>query len=435
MFGMYEWRSWVGLPIAVLIALIAALVALGIVSLVMTALSKRKEWPKALASDAKNPFRLLIAEIFVWIAVYFTLPEPDWSKNVNHFFLIVTIAAAAWLGGGIVSFALKLAMRRYRIDVPDNKVARRMQTQLAIVRRLALAAITILAVASILLTFPGVQAVGASVLASAGVVSIVAGLAAQSTLANVFAGIQLAFSDAIRVDDVVIAEKEWGRIEEITLTYVVVHIWDDRRMVLPSTYFTTTPFENWTRNSSELLGSIELDLDWRVSPAAMRQQLEIVLANTEIWDGRASVLQVTDAVGGFVRIRILVTAVDAPTLFDLRCYVREEMVEWIHQNDPAAIPRARVQMVEHEEQVEPRPVEKTHTDQVGLFTGNADAEERASLFTTAIQVIKDARSDPTGAAAASLSDSDLGMPVETDFETADELPDGRPPTNLRFGER
>jgi len=242
------------------------------------------------------------------------------------------------------------------------------------------------AVGSILLSFPGVQAVGASVLASAGILSIVAGLAAQSTLANVFAGVQLAFSDAIRVDDVVIAEKEWGRIEEITLTYVVVHIWDDRRMVLPSTYFTSTPFENWTRSSSELLGSIEIDLDWRVSPVAMRAELERILARTEIWDGRASVLQVTDAVGGFVRVRILVTAVDAPTLFDLRCFVREQMVEWLQTQDPAAIPRTRVQMVDEQPRAEARTV-STATDSIGLFTGSTEAEERALSLTSTIDVI------------------------------------------------
>jgi hypothetical protein len=321
----------------------------------------------------------------VWIAVSFSMPGMPW---VNHAFLIALIAVGGWFIGALVGFAIGLGMGRYRIDVPDNRVARRIQTQLAIVRRLAYAVIVIVSAGSILLTFPGVQAVGASVLASAGIVSIVAGLAAQSTLANVFAGVQLAFSDAIRVDDVVIAEKEWGRIEEITLTYVVVHIWDDRRLVLPSTYFTSTPFENWTRSSSELLGSVEIDLDWRVSPVAMRAELDKILKRTDIWDGRASVLQVTDATGGFVRVRILVTAVDAPTLFDLRCFIREEMVEWLQTQDPAAIPRTRVQMVEAEARAESKPVEKTHTDQIGLFTGSAEAEERASLLTSSIPIIR-----------------------------------------------
>jgi small-conductance mechanosensitive channel len=422
MFDDFQWKSWIGLPIAVIIALVVALIGLGILSVIMGAAAKRKDWPKALASGARHPFRLLVAVIAVWIAVVVTFPDPEWADRVNHLFRIVTIALTTWLVAGLLTFAIGLGMSRYRTDTADNKVARRVHTQLALVRRLGVAVIVILGLATILLSFPGVQALGASLLASAGLLSIVAGLAAQSTLANVFAGVQLAFSGAIRVDDVVIAEKEWGRIEEITLTYVVVHVWDDRRLVLPSTYFTTTPFQNWTRNSSELLGSIELDLDWRVSPAAMRQHLEVVLANTEIWDGRASVLQVTDAVGGYVRVRILVTAIDAPTLFDLRCYVREEMVEWIHTQDPAGIPRSRVEMVTESPRVELREMEKTHTDQVGLFTGTADAEERASLFTSAIPII---RPEDTG---RERNDSSLGLPVETEFETADELPDGQPRT-------
>jgi len=382
---MFDWHSWWGLAASVAIALAAAFAVAVVTRLVVVAATKRREWPRALTTKARHPYRLLLAVVAVWIAVSFSMPGMDW---VNHAFLIALIAVGGWFIGALVGFAIGLGMGRYRIDVPDNRVARRIQTQLAIVRRLAYAVIVIVSLGSILLTFPGVQAVGASVLASAGIVSIVAGLAAQSTLANVFAGVQLAFSDAIRVDDVVIAEKEWGRIEEITLTYVVVHIWDDRRLVLPSTYFTSTPFENWTRSSSELLGSVEIDLDWRVSPVAMRAELDRILKRTNIWDGRASVLQVTDATGGFVRVRILVTAVDAPTLFDLRCFIREEMVEWLQTQDPAAIPRTRVQMVQSEPRTESKPVEKTHTDQVGLFTGSAEAEERANLLTSSIPIIE-----------------------------------------------
>ena len=382
---MFDWHSWLGLAASVAIALAAALVVAVITKLIVVAATKRREWPRALTTKARHPYRLLLVVVALWAAVNFSMPGMAW---VDHAFLIALIAVGGWFVGALVGFAIGLGMGRYRIDVPDNRVARRIQTQLAIVKRLVYAVIVILAVGSILLTFDGVQAVGASVLASAGIVSIVAGLAAQSTLANVFAGVQLAFSDAIRVDDVVIVEKEWGRIEEITLTYVVVHIWDDRRLVLPSTYFTSTPFENWTRSSSELLGSVEIDLDWRVSPVAMRAELDRILKRTTIWDGRASVLQVTDATGGLVRVRILVTAVDAPTLFDLRCFVREEMVEWLQSQDPAAIPRTRVQMVEPETRAESKRVEKTHTDQIGLFTGSAEAEERASLLTSSIPIIE-----------------------------------------------
>ena len=260
--------------------------------------------------------------------------------------------------------------------------------------------IVVVGLASILLTFPGVQALGTSVLASAGVVSIVAGLAAQSTLSNVFAGVQLAFSDAIRVDDVVVVNTQWGRIEEITLTYVVVHVWDDRRLVVPSTYFTSTPFENWTRTSSQLLGEVDFDLDWRVSMAAMRDQLAVILKETASWDGRTQVLQVTDAIGGFVHVRILVSAKDSPTLFDLRCFVRESMVSWIQSQNPQTMPRTRITIGPDE--IGPdlgnggasraTGKETPKTDQIGLFTG-ADGRQRASEFTAPTPIVRDT---PTG---------------------------------------
>jgi len=378
---VFSWTSWWGLALAVLIALIAAVLVIAISTVVVRVASRGRDWGRLLRSRARHPFRALLVVIALWIAVATTWPLPEWEGRVHHGFLILTIAVATWFATNIVGFALGLTMGYYRTDVPDNRLRRRLRTQLIIVRRLASVVIVIVGIASILLTFPGIQAVGASVLASAGVFSVIAGLAAQSTLGNVFAGVQLAFNDALRVEDVVIADGEWGRIEEITLTYVVVHIWDDRRLVLPSTYFTTTPFENWTRNSSELLGSVDFDLDWRVSPARMREKLEQILAGTTLWDRRASVLQVTDAVGGFVHIRILVTAIDAPTLFDLRCLVREQMVEWLQSNDPQALPHSRVEIVEEQ------PVLRASapsTDTGGLFHGSPEAEERASQFTSSI---------------------------------------------------
>ena len=217
-----------------------------------------------------------------------------------------------------------------------------MRTQISLLRRLAVVVIGVLAAAAMLLTFPSARAAGASILASAGVISIVAGLAAQTSLANVFAGLQLAFTDAIRVDDVVVVEEEWGRIEEITLTYVVVHIWDDRRMVLPSTYFTTTPFENWTRTQSAVLGSVEIDVDWSVPFEVMRGELARLLEGHELWDERVGILQVTDAVGSVVRVRALVSAKDGPTLFDLRCHVREGLVVWLQREHGYGLPRVRL---------------------------------------------------------------------------------------------
>ncbi|NYJ29256.1 mechanosensitive ion channel family protein [Galbitalea soli] len=384
---MIIWHSWTGFAVATLIAIAAALIVIAVVSLSLRATARRKDWAKVLAGGARHPFRLTVLIIAVWFAVGLDYPDPTWRGHLVHGLQIALIAAVAWLVSRLITFAIGLGMRRYRTDVPDNRLARRAQTQLAIVRRLATVIVVVIGIGAILLTFPGVQAVGTSVLASAGVISVIAGLAAQSTLGNVFAGVQLAFSDAIRVDDVVVVQGQWGRIEEITLTYVVVHVWDDRRLVLPSTYFTTTPFENWTRSTSELLGAVEFDLDWRVNPVEMRAELERILGRTALWDRRASVLQVTDAVGGFVHVRVLVTAVDAPTLFDLRCFVREGVVDWIQRQDPTAMPRTRVVITADEEPDRPHTRPSTETGSTGLFTGDAEAEQRAKNFTTSMPIV------------------------------------------------
>jgi small-conductance mechanosensitive channel len=402
---------WLQFAITLAIALVAAIVISGVVSAATRLAKRRRPWPTALISRARRPFRALLVIVAVWISIGLSFPDRDWMPPLDQIFTILVISASAWLLAALLTFATDLTLGRYRIDVPDNRVARRIRTQTLIVRRLAIALIVIVAIGAVLLTFPAVQAFGASVLASAGIASIIAGLAAQSVLANIFAGLQIAFSDALRVDDVVVVEGEWGRVGEITLSYVVLDLWDDRRLVLPCTYFTTTPFQNWTRQGSELLGSVELDLDWRVSPSRMRTHLDEVLAHTDLWDGRASVLQVTEATGGLVRVRILVTAADAPTLFDLRCAVREAMVTWVQSTMPAALPVQRVLMTEPET----RPsVEPVHTASEGLFTGSAEAEARASSFTQAIPIIGQADTDAARTGSDQSSKSTAARSETTD---------------------
>ena len=387
----FDIRSWPAFAIASIAALLVAILLVGIVALVVRGISRRRRWQGDPVAQLRIPFRALVIVVLLWIAFAITWPLPDWRERVSHGFQILTIVAGGWFVAALIGALIAHAMNRYNVDVVDNRIARKVRTQLAIVRRLVFVVVAIVVLGAVLLTFPAVQAVGTSVLASAGVVSVIAGLAAQSTLANVFAGIQLAFSDAIRVDDVVVVESQWGRIEEITLSYVVVHIWDDRRMVLPSTYFTTTPFENWTRTSSELLGAVEFDLDWRVSPSRMREELDRIVADTPTWDGRAKVLQVTDAVGGAVHVRILVTAKDAPTLFDLRCSVRERMIDWLQREAPEALP---VQRIEVEEAAAGRPTarkparSKDGERPEGLFSGSPEAEERARDFTSSMPIVR-----------------------------------------------
>ncbi|QWT24793.1 mechanosensitive ion channel family protein [Subtercola sp. PAMC28395] len=381
-------QPWLQTIVAFVIAVIAAVVLTALTAFIVRRISRRKEWASRLIRRVRIPFRVFLMAIALWIAVQVSVFDPWWQEFLSHTALVATIAAGSWLVCALAIFLEDVGLARYRTDVPDNRHARRLRTQVLIIRRITVVAAVLVGLGAILLTFPGVSAAGASVLASAGLISIVAGLAAQSTLANVFAGVQLAFSDAIRVDDVVIVETEWGRIEEITLTYVVVHLWDDRRMVLPSTYFTTTPFQNWTRKNSELMGSVEFDLDWRVKPDDMREELHRIMPKTDLWDGRVAILQVTDALQGYVRIRILVTAVDAPTLFDLRCYVREQLVKWVQQVSPLTVPRSRVEISETplESDAPRKRAVPSATPPDALFSGDASAELRGSQFTGPLEV-------------------------------------------------
>ena len=302
----------------------------------------RWRFARQLSRRAHRPLRALLAVIGAWVAIRVTTEEASWTSGLEHGMTIALIIALAWLLIQLAYVAEDGIVSRYPVDVVDNREARRVRTQTRVLRQLVGAIIVIVAVSAILLTFPGMRAFGASILASAGLLSIIAGLAAQSALSNLFAGMQLAFTEAIRVDDVVIADGEWGRIEEITMTYVVVQIWDSRRLILPSTYFTSTPFQNWTRESAELLGTVEVDVDWTVPIDEMRSELDRLLESTELWDGRVSGLQVTEATGGLVRVRALASAADASLLWDLRCYLREGLVTWVRQVG-AGLPRTRLQ--------------------------------------------------------------------------------------------
>lgn len=338
--------SWMNALVAAGSAALGALVLIVVAALLLRLLRRRWAYAGAFADSARLPFRALVVVLAItgWVSGVREDGDLWWDAGALGC-RIAAIGAGAWLLAAVLVFLEDIALTRADTGGRDNRIARRRRTQVLLIKRLTIAAVVVVAIGAVLLSFPGVRALGASVLASAGLISVVAALAAQSTLANVFAGIQLAFNDAIKVDDVVIVESEWGWIEEITLSYVVVRLWDDRRMVLPSTYFTTTPFQNWTRRTSELLGSVELDLDWRVDTERLRAQLTPIMAEAlaaGLWDERVSHFQVTDAVGGFVRVRVLVTAVDAPTLFDLRCLVRERLVQWLCEHDPAALPRQRL---------------------------------------------------------------------------------------------
>jgi len=237
-----------------------------------------------------------------------------------------------------------IILSRYDITAKDNLEARRVATQIRVIQRMIVAVIIVLTVAFMLMIFPRVRQVGVSLLASAGVLGIVLGFAAQKTLGNFIAGIQIALAQPIRLDDVVIVEGEWGWIEEIALTYVVVRIWDLRRLVVPISYFTEKPFQNWTRVSADILGSVFVYADYTVPVQAVREELTRLLKGDPRWDKKVNVLQVTEMKEHTVELRALMSAADSPTAWELRCAVREGLLRFLQQKYPQALPRTRVEM-------------------------------------------------------------------------------------------
>ncbi|GAA1346934.1 mechanosensitive ion channel [Catellatospora bangladeshensis] len=357
-------------------SVLVALVAVALVHRVIRRIGRRSHLFAGLARHAHRP-ALAVA---VLVAVQFSLgvvAQGQWRPIALHAVGIALILAGAWLLAALLVVAEDATLSRIRVDVSDNRHARRVHTQITLVRRVTVVVVGVLAVAAVLMTFPSARAAGTSLLASAGVIGAIAALAAQSLLGNVFAGIQIAFSDAVRLDDVVVVEEQWGRIEDITLTYVVIHLWDDRRLILPTAYFLKTPFENWTRTQSALLGTVELDLDWTVPVEDLRQELRHALEASDLWDGRVCVAQVTGAVNGFVRVRALVSASDAGRLWDLRCLAREHLVSWLRARHPGALPQVRVRDLPRAASAAERPASGSDNR---VFGESADGEERVQAF-------------------------------------------------------
>ncbi|MBM9467200.1 mechanosensitive ion channel family protein [Nakamurella leprariae] len=370
--------TWAGLALWTAIGVVAALAVSVVLHLVVRRVVRRKPGAGQSMRRVRLPLRMLLITIALQQVLNTSAVLGPWQGPARTVMMLVVLAMGGWLAVALVHIFEDVTLHRFRIDTVDNRKARRVRTQVSLLRRVAVAVIVILVIATMLLTLPGARQAGATIFASAGVIGIVAGLAAQSSLSNLFAGLQLAFTDAIRVDDVVVVEGEWGRIEDITLTYVVIAVWDDRRLILPSTYFTSTPFQNWTRTESKLLGTVELDVDWTVPLDALRAELDRVLAASEHWDGRVGVLQVTDATSSLVRLRALVSAVDGPTAFDLRCEVREALVGFLQRHHGHALPRVRV---DHgaPDRSGARPAGPSHDGTDGLITvGSGQAEFQAA---------------------------------------------------------
>lgn len=262
-----------------------------------------------------------------------------WFRKISTLLFIFSFT---WLIVAILKIIKKIVLLRYDVGVSNNLKARKVYTQFNILERIVIFVVIILAMGAALMTFEEIRKIGLSVFASAGVAGIIIGFSAQKFIGTIIAGIQIAIAQPIKLDDVVIVEGEWGRIEEITLTYVVVKIWDKRRLIVPTPYFIDKPFQNWTKTSSDILGTVFLYTDYNVPFDKLREELTRILEGTDLWDKEVNVLQVTDSKANYVEIRALMSAKDSPTAWDLRVHVREQLIAYLQKNYPESIARNRV---------------------------------------------------------------------------------------------
>jgi small-conductance mechanosensitive channel len=301
---------------------------------------------KSIYKHCRQPLRLIFPLIAIRISVPF-LPydlSTDKMHGIGLAVSLLLIVAVAWLVIRILNVLEDFILDRYKIDVEDNLTARKIYTQMDIIRKIVVFVIGVITLAAVLMNFENFRQLGTSILASAGLAGLIIGLAAQRTIANVLAGFQIALTQPIRIDDVVIVENEWGRVEEITLTYVVVCIWDLRRLVLPISYFIEQPFQNWTRVSADILGTVMLYVDYTVPIGTIREELKKILKASEHWDGNVCRLHTTEAGERTVELRALMSARDSGTAWELRCEVREKLIEFVRDNYPDALPKFRAEV-------------------------------------------------------------------------------------------
>jgi len=336
-------HPWFATAVAALVAVGLALVAHTLLRGVLTRVADREQLllPQAVLR------RTARAASFAWplLALQLVLQAaPDLLPGIGflrHTGGIALIAAMTALAMGAIGGVADGVIARHPATVADNLQARRIHTQTRVLARSAMVLVFIGGCSLALMTFPGARQVGASLLASAGVLGLVAGLAARPVFSNLVAGLQIALAQPIRIDDVLIVQGEWGRVEEITGSYVVLRIWDERRLVIPLQWFIENPFQNWTRHSAEILGTVFLHLDYATPVEAVRAEARRIVESRPEWDGRVLAVQVTDATERSMQVRVLVSAANAGQAFELRCIVREQLLAWLAREHPQCLPRLR----------------------------------------------------------------------------------------------
>ena len=327
------------------LAVVAALACHAVLMLLAhRALDSRSVFLKSLLTQTRGPTRLALVILALSLATSVLPLAPATAAGVNHALLIAFIILVGWIGVIAVRLAGQIYSLRLRAGAGDTVSARKHLTQLRILERTGTALIVVVSAACVLVTFESVRQYGVSLFASAGIAGLVAGLAARPVLSNLFAGIQIALTQPIRLEDAVIVENEWGWIEEITGTYVVIRLWDWRRLVVPLSYFIEKPFQNWTRQSPALIGSVFVYVDYTVPVARVREELNRIVSRSKLWDGQVVNLQVSDAKADTVELRALVSAANAPAAWDLRCEVREALIAFLQREYPHALPKHRAEV-------------------------------------------------------------------------------------------
>lgn len=341
--SMGETAIWVRYGVMAVVAVAAAVLVHTIVFAGVTRAVKRTPGVSddIFVDHLRRPARLL----FVLVALAVVKPAMDLGPKGNGWWVfiagLVVPALAGWLVGSVLNALYDIVQVSTDITVADNLRARRRRTRAGIMRRIAMFIVLVGTICLMLMSIPAVRAVGVTLAASAGIGALAVGAAAQPALKNLIGGIQMAFTEPIRIDDVVIIDNEWGKIEDIRLTYVVVAIWDERRLVVPVSKFLEDSFQNWTRASSQLLGTAFLHVDRTADVQRIRDKLTEVVAADPLWDGRVCGLQVTESYPTYIELRCLVSAPDASKSFDLRCNVREAMHAFLAKEMPEALPRTR----------------------------------------------------------------------------------------------
>lgn len=345
-----HWFNWM---IAGAIVAGAIIIGLLVYSVIFWVLRRIARNPKrvveaSLAQHGKKPAKWILPILAVLVALP-TLPISDSVKlPAEHVIGLALIASIAWICILLTEVFSDVIAARYRVDVADNLTARRIRTQTQVLRRIVQLLIVILTIGIMLLTIPNVRAIGTSVLASAGVAALVIGMAMKPTLSNIIAGIQIALTQPIRIEDAVIVDNgsgiDWGWIEEINITYVVVRTWDWRRLVLPISYFIEHPFQNWTKKTAQLIGSIYLYVDYTVPVDELRKELDRLVKSTKLWRGEVVVLQVSDVKEYTIELRALADARTAGEAWDLRCYIREGLIKYLQEHYPQSLPKTRAEL-------------------------------------------------------------------------------------------